>query len=122
MGASFYRICEVKVKNMKNKNMYYKETVQCKIWGSHGSEHEDGSLLGCSATWSPCPYDRSIKYLWYASKLLPANTMPQPKRQPSSNSGLQAPNISVCKSQKGPLPYRKNGAELEGNNWLGSLL
>jgi hypothetical protein len=29
--------------------VYQKSQVECRIWGSHGSEHEDGCLLGCSA-------------------------------------------------------------------------
>jgi hypothetical protein len=30
-GASFYDTCEVKVKNMKNKTVYYTEKVECRI-------------------------------------------------------------------------------------------
>jgi hypothetical protein len=54
-----------------------------KIWGSHGGEYEDGCLLGDR------PDDGGSKDLWNVGKLLPDYTVLQPRRQPSSSSGIE---------------------------------
>jgi hypothetical protein len=56
------------------------------IWGSHGSEYEDGCILGCSAMWSgsSLPDDGGgSKSLWNFGKLLPDKTVLQPGIQPA---------------------------------------
>jgi hypothetical protein len=68
---------------MLNKSMAVARTFLSMIWGSHGSEHEDGCLLVCSAVWTRSN-DGGSTDLWNTGKLIPVYTALQPRRQPFS--------------------------------------
>jgi hypothetical protein len=71
------------VKNTNDESSHHAIfSILSRIWGSHGSEYEDGCLLGLLSIHRPD--DGGSKDLWNVGKLLPDYTALQPRRQPSS--------------------------------------
>jgi hypothetical protein len=74
-----------------------------KIWGSHGSEYEDGCLIGYC---DDHPDNGGTKHLWNVDKLLPDYTAQQTRRESSSE---KVDHVLCLHSE--PVKWKENTAQ-----------